>query len=138
MRIPRWRRLREPFDATTSLTNEAPQVEVEFDRNNARALDASIGTALTAVRAAFGGDTATQFTGPQGLKDVQVIYPQADLRSLGADLGDSDSREQRIDRARRRHHVRSVGAPAPPLIMRIDRRNVVLIGANVAAGRDAF
>ena len=38
-------------DATTSLTNEAPQVEVEFDRNNARALDASIGTASTAVRA---------------------------------------------------------------------------------------
>ena len=72
------------IDATTSLTDNAPQVEVEFERGNARALDASIGTASTAVRAAFGGDTATQFTGPEGLKDVQVIYPEGDLVSLGS------------------------------------------------------
>ena len=57
-------------------------MEVEFDRERARALDASVGTASTAVRAAFGGYTATEFTGPNGLKDVQVIYPQRDLRSL--------------------------------------------------------
>jgi hydrophobic/amphiphilic exporter-1 (mainly G- bacteria), HAE1 family len=120
-------------DATTSLTNEAPQVEVEFDRNNARALDASIGTASTAVRAAFGGDTATQFTGPQGLKDVQVIYPQADLGSLGA-ISAIPIRANNGSIVRVGDIISLVSAPAPPLIMRIDRRNVVLIGANVAPG----
>jgi HAE1 family hydrophobic/amphiphilic exporter-1 len=120
-------------DATTSLTNEAPQVEVEFDRNNARALDASIGTASTAVRAAFGGDTATQFTGPQGLKDVQVIYPPADLRSLGQ-ISAIPIRANNGSIVRVGDIITLVGAPAPPLIMRIDRRNVVLIGANVAPG----
>ncbi|MFY9861367.1 MAG: efflux RND transporter permease subunit [Candidatus Cybelea sp.] len=120
-------------DATTSLTNEAPQVEVEFERNNARALDASIGTASTAVRAAFGGDTATQFTGPQGLKDVQVIYPQGDLRSLGA-ISAIPIRANNGSIVRVGDIIQLVGAPAPPLIMRIDRRNVVLIGANVAPG----
>ncbi|HEY1882841.1 MAG TPA: efflux RND transporter permease subunit [Candidatus Cybelea sp.] len=120
-------------DATTSLTNEAPQVEVEFDRNNARALDASIGTASTAVRAAFGGDTATQFTGAQGLKDVQVIYPPADLRSLGQ-ISAIPIRANNGSIVRVGDIITLVGAPAPPLIMRIDRRNVVLIGANVAPG----
>jgi HAE1 family hydrophobic/amphiphilic exporter-1 len=121
------------IDATTSLTSEAPQVEVEFERNNARALDASIGTASTAVRAAFGGDTATQFTGPQGLKDVQVIYPQADLRSLGQ-IAAIPIRANNGSIVRVGDLISLVGAPAPPLIMRIDRRNVVLIGSNVAPG----
>ncbi len=121
------------IDATTSLTNEAPQVEVEFDRGNARALDASIGTASTAVRAAFGGDTATQFTGPEGLKDVQVIYPAADLTSLGQ-IGDIPIRANNGSIVRVGDITKLVSAPAPPLIMRINRRNVVLIGANIAPG----
>ncbi|MFY9710014.1 MAG: efflux RND transporter permease subunit, partial [Candidatus Cybelea sp.] len=94
---------------------------------------ASIGTASTAVRAAFGGDTATQFTGPQGLKDVQVIYPQGDLRSLGA-ISAIPIRANNGSIVRVGDIIQLVGAPAPPLIMRIDRRNVVLIGANVAPG----
>ena len=121
------------IDATTSLTNNAPQVEVEFDRGNARALDTSIGTASTAVRAAFGGDTATQFTGPNGLKDVQVIYPETDLRSLNA-ISAIPIRANNGSIVRVGDITNLVWQPAPPLIMRISRRNVVLIGANVAPG----
>ncbi len=121
------------IDATTSLSNEAPQVEVEFDRGNARALDASIGTASTAVRAAFGGDTATQFTGPNGLKDVQVIYPESDLQSLDA-ISAIPIRANNGSIVRVGDITHLVWQPAPPLIMRINRRNVVLIGANVAPG----
>jgi hydrophobic/amphiphilic exporter-1 (mainly G- bacteria), HAE1 family len=121
------------IDATTSNTQDAPQVEVEFDRERARALDAAIGTASTAVRAAFGGYTATQFTGPNGLKDVQVIYPQRNLQSLGGIAA--------IPIRANNGSIITVGdithltlSPAPPLMMRIDRRSVVLIGANVAPG----
>jgi HAE1 family hydrophobic/amphiphilic exporter-1 len=120
-------------DATTSLTNEAPQVEVEFDRGNARALDTSIGTASTAVRAAFGGDTATEFTGPNGLKDVQVIYPESDLQSLNA-ISAIPIRANNGNIVRVGDITHLVWQPAPPLIMRINRRNVVLIGANIAPG----
>jgi HAE1 family hydrophobic/amphiphilic exporter-1 len=121
------------IDATTSLTQNAPQVEVEFERGNARALDAGIGTASTAVRAAFGGDTATQFTGPEGLKDVQVIYPESDLQSLSA-ISAIPIRANNGSIIRVGDITRLVAAPAPPLIMRINRRNVVLIGANIAPG----
>jgi hydrophobic/amphiphilic exporter-1 (mainly G- bacteria), HAE1 family len=121
------------IDATTSNTQNAPQVEVEFDRERARALDAAIGTASTAVRAAFGGYTATEFTGPNGLKDVQVIYPQRNLRSL---TGISA-----IPIRANNGSIITVGditnltlQPAPPLMMRIDRRSIVLVGANVAPG----
>ncbi|HEY2474590.1 MAG TPA: efflux RND transporter permease subunit [Candidatus Cybelea sp.] len=120
-------------NATTSLTNDSPQVEVQFERQNARALDASIGTASTAVRAAFGGYTATQFTGPEGLKDVQVIYPEEDLRTLAA-ISAIPIRANNGSIIRVGDIITLVGAPAPPLIMRIDRRNVILIGANVAPG----
>ncbi|MGA9945196.1 MAG: efflux RND transporter permease subunit [Candidatus Cybelea sp.] len=120
-------------NATTSNTQNSPQVEVEFDRERARALDAGIGTASTAVRAAFGGYTATTFTGPNGIKDVQVIYPEHDLRSLTGIAA--------IPIRANNSSIITVGdithltlAPAPPLMMRIDRRSVVLIGANVAPG----
>ncbi len=121
------------IDATTSQTQDSPQVEVGFDRERARALDAGIGTASTAVRAGFGGYTATQFTGPNGLKDVQVIYLQRDLRSLAGIAA--------IPIRANNGSIITVGditnlalSPAPPLMMRIDRRSVVLIGANVAPG----
>jgi hydrophobic/amphiphilic exporter-1 (mainly G- bacteria), HAE1 family len=119
--------------ATTSNTQDAPQVEVEFDRERSRALDAAIGTASTAVRAAFGGYTATEFTGPNGLKDVQVIYPQRNLQSLAGIAA--------IPIRANNGSIITVGditnltlSPAPPLMMRIDRRSVVLVGANVASG----
>jgi hydrophobic/amphiphilic exporter-1 (mainly G- bacteria), HAE1 family len=121
------------IDATTSNALNSPQVEVDFNRNAARALDASIGTASTAVRAAFGGYTATEFTGPNGLKDVQVIYRQQDLGNLSGILTiPIRANNGSIVTVGDIVNLRSV--PAPPLIIRIDRRNVVLIGANVAPG----
>ena len=120
-------------NATTSDNPKSPQVEVQFDRDRARALGVSIGTAADAVRAAFGGTLATQFPTADGLKDVQVIYPQTEqvnltgiasipIRAAGGSIvnvGDV------TDIARE---------PAPPLITRINRQSVVYVGANVADG----
>ena len=121
------------IDATTSQTQSSPQVEVEFDRERARALDASIGTASTAVRAAFGGYTATEFTGPNGLKDVQVIYPERNLGSL-AGIAAIPIRANNGSLVTVGDITNLTMSPAPPLMMRINRRSVVLIGANVAPG----
>ncbi len=112
---------------------QQPQVELQFDRAKAQALNVSIGTAATAARAAFGGSIATQFETPDGLKQVQVIYPIEDQTSLEAfnaipirsttnaivHLGDFASFKWE---------------PAPPLIIRVDRNSVVHISANVAPG----
>jgi hydrophobic/amphiphilic exporter-1 (mainly G- bacteria), HAE1 family len=121
------------IDATTSNSLQSPQIEVQFSRNAARALDASIGTASTAVRAAYGGYTATQFTGPNGLKDVQVIYRQKDLTNL-AGIKAIPIRANNGSIIRVGDIVDLQDQPAPPLIIRIDRRNVILIGANIAPG----
>jgi hydrophobic/amphiphilic exporter-1 (mainly G- bacteria), HAE1 family len=121
------------IDVTSSASADAPQFEVQFDRERARALSASIGTASTAIRAAFGGDLATQFTGPDGLKDVLVTYPQAAQNSLAAvsaipvRAGDGS-----IIHVGDIAHL--VQAPAPPMIMRINRQSVVYVGANLAPG----
>jgi HAE1 family hydrophobic/amphiphilic exporter-1 len=121
------------IDATTSNALESPQIEVNFNRNAARALDASIGTASTAARAAFGGYTATEFTGPNGLKDVQVIYQQKDLTNL-AGISAIPIRANNGSIIRVGDIVDLQSVPAPPLIIRLERRNVVMIGANVAPG----
>jgi HAE1 family hydrophobic/amphiphilic exporter-1 len=121
------------IDATTSNSLESPQIEVNFNRNAARALDASIGTASTAVRAAYGGYRATQFTGSNGLKDVQVIYQQKDLTNL-AGISAIPIRANNGSIIRVGDIVDLQDQPAPPLIIRLDRRNVVLIGANIAPG----
>ena len=99
------------IDVTTSSAELAPQVNVEFNRDRARALDASVGTASTAVRAAFGGDLATQFTG----EAIPIKTSGGSIIRVG-DIA---------------HLVQS---PAPPLIMRINRQNVVYLGANLAPG----
>jgi hydrophobic/amphiphilic exporter-1 (mainly G- bacteria), HAE1 family len=121
------------IDATTSNAQNAPQVEVEFDRERARALDVGIGTASTAVRAAFGGYTATEFTGPNGLKDVQVIYPERALQSL-VGISSIPIRANNGSIVRVGDVTNLKMEPAPPLMMRIDRRSVVLVGANVSPG----
>ena len=57
-----------------------------FDRAKAQALNVNIGTASTAARAAFGGVLATQFETPDGLEQVQVIYPRPSHRTSLANL----------------------------------------------------
>ncbi|HTW85110.1 MAG TPA: efflux RND transporter permease subunit, partial [Candidatus Sulfotelmatobacter sp.] len=121
------------IDVTTSDPGDAPQVEVQFNRDRARALDASVGTASTAIEAAFGGDLATQFTGPDGLKDVLVTYPITAQDSLGA-IEAIPVRASNGDIIHVGDIAHLVQAPAPPMIMRINRQNVVYVGANLAPG----
>ena len=111
----------------------APEVSVEFDRAKMQALDVDLGTAATAAGAAFGGDVATQFETPQGLEQVQIIYPLADqheldtLRALpiratnGAivHLGDFATFRE---------------TPTAPLQTRTDRNTVIHVDANVVPG----
>jgi HAE1 family hydrophobic/amphiphilic exporter-1 len=121
------------IDVTTSGTALAPQIEVTFDRERARALDASVGTASTAINAAFGGDLATQFTGPDGLKNVLVTYPITDQTSLRA-IGAIPIRASSGSIINVQDIAHLVQSPAPPEILRINRQNVVYIGANLAPG----
>ena len=60
----------------------APQVDVVFDRERARALDVDIASAANGIRAAFGGSTAAQFFTNLGVKYVQVTYPQSAQSSV--------------------------------------------------------
>ena len=121
-------------NVTSSALDLAPQVDVEFDRAAAQALDVSIGAASTAVRAALGGAVATQFESANGLKDVHVIYPLAAQSSLD-DIRNIQVRAN--DGA-----IVTVGqvatlryAPAPPVITRTDRQTVIHVTANVAPGQ---
>ena len=121
------------IDVTSSAAGDAPQVDVEFDRDRARALDASVGTASTAIRSAFGGDLATQFTGPDGLKDVLVTYPVVAQNSLAA-VGAIPVRAGNGSMIHVGDIARLVESPAPPMIARINRQNIVYVGANLAPG----
>ncbi len=121
------------IDATTTDNPDSPQVEVLFNRERARAFGVSIGTASDAVRAAFGGTLATQFFTENGIKDVQVIYPEPDQTDLSA-IGE-------IPISAGSGSTVTVGdvatierEPAPPLITRINRQTVVYVGANLANG----
>jgi HAE1 family hydrophobic/amphiphilic exporter-1 len=121
------------IDVTSSSSANAPQIEVTFDRDRARALNTSVGTASTAIRAAFAGDLATQFTGEDGLKNVLVTYPLPDQTSLGA-IESIPIRSSAGSIVRVGDIAHLVEDPAPPEILRINRQNVVYIGANLASG----
>ena len=120
-------------NATTSDNPKSPQVEVQFDRDRARSLGVSIGTAADAVRAAFGGTLATQFPTADGLKDVQVIYPQAEQVSL-AGIASIPIRAAGGSIVNVGDVTDIAREPAPPLITRINRQSVVYVGSNVADG----
>jgi len=121
-------------DVTTTATAAAPQVEVQFNRDRARALDVSIGTASSAIRSASGGTIATQFTGQNGLEDVYVIYPRADLVHLSA-IGQIQIRSSAGSIVHVGDVAHLVQAPAPALITRINRQSIVYVGANVTPGQ---
>jgi HAE1 family hydrophobic/amphiphilic exporter-1 len=122
--------------AQDSATNAAPQVEVDFDRVKLQALDVSIGTAASAVEAAFGGDEATQIETPKnGLTEILVEYPvqfQNSLESLiNIPIRSSDANAD-IVRLGDVAHLRWV--PAPLVITRENRQQVVHVSANTGAG----
>jgi HAE1 family hydrophobic/amphiphilic exporter-1 len=110
-----------------------PQVDLIFDREKAQALGISIGAASTAARAAFGGVLATQFETSDGLEQVQVIYPLANMNSL-ANLANLALRSNAGQIVRLGDFTTFKPDPVPPLITRTDRNTVIHISANVAPG----
>jgi HAE1 family hydrophobic/amphiphilic exporter-1 len=111
----------------------SPQVELLFQRAKMRALNVSIGTATTAARAAFGGAIATQFESPQGLIQVQVIYPR-DQRNDLSTIAQIPVRADNGEIVHLGDFTTFRWSPSPPLITRVNRNTVIDIGANVAPG----
>jgi HAE1 family hydrophobic/amphiphilic exporter-1 len=122
--------------AQDSATNAAPQVEVDFDRVKLQSLDVSVGTAAAAVEAAFGGDEATQIETPQnGLTEILVEYPVPYQNSLAALLNiPLRSQDANADIVRLGDVAHLYWAPAPLILTRENRQQVVHVSANVAGG----
>jgi HAE1 family hydrophobic/amphiphilic exporter-1 len=120
-------------NVSNGATSLAPQVEIDFDRDAARALGVDIGTAAASVRAAFGGDTVTQYTTPAGLQDVQIIYPAADRTDLGT-IASIAIRSGGGAVVHLGDFAVARDVPAPPLITRQNRQTVITVGANIAPG----
>ena len=119
--------------ANSSGTQLAPQISVQFDRLKAQALDVDLGAAADAAGAAFGGNVATQFETPQGLEQVQVIYPLADQHELES-LAAIPLRSQNGSIVHLGDFATFVSTPTAPLITRTDRNTVIHVDANVAPG----
>ncbi len=121
------------INVNSSAQTALPQVAVQFDRAMARTLGVSIGDASTAIRAAFGGDTATELESQNGLVQVQVIYPQSAQHSL-ADVLSIPIRASNGSIA----HVGDIAhlsvSPAPIIITRTNRLDIVHINASLAPG----
>ena len=120
-------------NVNSSSLNLAPQIDIEFNRDRARALNLDIGSAALAVKAAFGGTLATQFDSDNGTKYVQVLYPLADQTGIGTLKAIAlRSRSGAIV------HLGDVAIlnedPAQALITRNNRETVIHISANVAQG----
>jgi HAE1 family hydrophobic/amphiphilic exporter-1 len=122
--------------AQDSASNAAPQVEVDFDRAKLQALDVSVGTAAAAVEAAFGGDEATQIETPaDGLVEILVEYPLPYQNSLAALLNiPIRSQDAGGDIVRLGDVAHLYWAPAPLVLTRENRQQVVHVSANVATG----
>jgi HAE1 family hydrophobic/amphiphilic exporter-1 len=110
-----------------------PQIDIQFDRDRARALNVDIGSASQAVRAAFGGTLATQFDTTNGTKYVQVLYPSRDQTSL-ATLRNIPLRT----RGGALIHLGDIAilqnAPSEAMITRVNRQTTVRIGSNLMPG----
>ncbi len=120
-------------NVNSSSLRYTPQLDIEFNRDRARALDVNIGSAAAAVRAAFGGTLATQFDTDNGTKYVQVLYPAADQRGLNTlrsiTLRSASGAIVHLDDI-----AQLVNAPAQALITRVNRETVIHLGSNVQAG----
>jgi HAE1 family hydrophobic/amphiphilic exporter-1 len=121
------------INVTSSALTLAPQVDVEFNRQAAQALDVSVGTASTAIRAAMGGVAATQFESLNGLKDVYVIFPVSAQTSLN-DIRNIQVRANNGTIVTVGQIATLTYAPAPPIITRVNRETVIHVTANTAPG----
>ena len=122
------------INVTSSAQNLAPQVDVVYDRAAAQALNVSIGSASSAVRAALGGAIATQFESPNGLKDVQVIFPLQDQTSLD-EISKIGVRANNGSLVTVGQIAKLQWAPALPVITRVNRETVLHVTANTAPGQ---
>jgi HAE1 family hydrophobic/amphiphilic exporter-1 len=118
-------------NVNSSVSSLSPQVELLFQRAKMRSLNVNLGTATTAAAAAFGGAIATQFESPQGLIQVQVIYPRDQRNNLSTIM--------QIPVRSTTGQIVHLGdfstfrlAPTPPLITRVNRNTVIDISANYA------
>jgi hydrophobic/amphiphilic exporter-1 (mainly G- bacteria), HAE1 family len=118
------------IDVNSSALNLAPQLDIEFDRDRARALDINIGTAAAAVRAAFGGTLAAQIETSHGTKYVQVIYPRSFQTSL-ATLMTLPMRTNSGSIIRLMDIATLQNDPSEPLMTRTNRETVVHVQANL-------
>jgi HAE1 family hydrophobic/amphiphilic exporter-1 len=110
-----------------------PQLELRFDRAKAQALDVSIAAATNAASAAFGGTVVTQFETPDGLEQVEVIYP-VQLQTNFAEIMDIPIRASTGQIVHLGDFAYFQSAPVSPLITRVDRNTVIHISGNIAPG----
>ena len=120
-------------NVNSSALRFTPQLNIEFNRDRARALNVNIGSAAEAVRAAFGGTLATQFDTDNGTKYVQVLYPIADQTSLKT-LESITLRSGTGAIVQLGDIAELQNAPAQALITRVNRQTVIHLGANVQTG----
>jgi HAE1 family hydrophobic/amphiphilic exporter-1 len=113
-------------------TSLAPEVSIEFDRVKMQALDVSLGTAAEVAGAAFGGDVATQFETPQGLEQVQVIYPLDDQHELDS-IKAIPVRASNGNIVHLGDFATFSNTPTAPLVTRTDRATVIHLDANFTA-----
>jgi hydrophobic/amphiphilic exporter-1 (mainly G- bacteria), HAE1 family len=120
-------------NVNSSAEKLAPQVDVYFDRDQARVLGINIGQAAGGIRAAFGGTLATQFTTSRGTKYVQVLYPRSFQTSLGA-VSRIPVRTLGGTLAYVGDVARYVEDPSEPLMTRTNRETVVHVQSNLSPG----
>ena len=117
----------------SSASSLAPQLNISFNRDEARRRNISITTAANAIRAAFGGVRATQYETEDGLKDVQVIYPLA-YQHTQQQIRNIRVRSDNGDIARIGDIARLDFSRSSRSIDRVDRQTVIHVSANVASG----
>jgi HAE1 family hydrophobic/amphiphilic exporter-1 len=120
-------------NVNTSAERLAPQVDVEFDRDLARALNVNIGQAASAIRAAYGGTLATQFNTSRGTKYVQVIYPRSFQTTLRT-VREIPLRSNAGTLTYIGDIAQFVQNPSSPLMTRVNRQTVVHVQSNLAPG----
>jgi hydrophobic/amphiphilic exporter-1 (mainly G- bacteria), HAE1 family len=120
-------------NVNSSAERLAPQMDIEFDRELARAMNVNIGQAAAAIRAAYGGTLATQFQTSKGIMYVQVIYPpsfQTTLRTISQiPLRSNSGTLTYIGDI-----AKLVNDPAEPLMTRVNRQTVVHVQSNLEPG----
>ncbi len=120
-------------NVNSTASSLAPQIALQFDRAKMRTLNVNINTAATAAEASFGGAIATQFETPLGLEQVQLIYPVSDQNTV-AQLQEVPVRADNGNIVHLGDFTHVSVEPSSPLIIRVDRNDVVHVNANVANG----